>query len=512
MRHAFVLAVGLLAITRPATAQQVPIGFVYEQVVGGPFIGEPGAFAFLPDRRPVILERETGNVRIAAVGATSSVLIHTIPNIMTGAERGLLGVVADGDWPTRPYLYFYYTRTDATSRLIMLTASGALTDSLSTSITLANPYDLLIIPDTSVNHNGGGLAFGPDGMLYLTLGEDGLRCFAQDKTSLLGKLVRLDMSLMPGGGSGPPPKADLVPVDNPFADAVNENERLLWAWGLRNPFGFSIDPVTGDTFIGDVGSTVSEEIDLLPFASGGGLNFGWPIREGFTVPTFGDTCGQSNDFTEPIFAYLHDEILPSAVIAGPLYRFVPNESRSFPVSYEGSYFFADWARGWIRRIVPGKSAEWELAPPVNGQPTAENWAQIPDVVQVEEGSDGALYLVRRAGVRGLYRIRYSPPTTVELASAGSASLSIRAEPNPSGAEGTTVTWFLPRAGAVTVRIVDVSGRTIRDLVTGNVRAGVGAARWDGMDTSGAAVAAGTYFCRIVAADGETASSKVARVR
>lgn len=510
-RNALLSIAALLSIVATSWSQTVPNGFVYEQVIAAPFTGEPVAFAFLPDRRIVFVERN-GGVRIRIPGSLASTLIHTIPAVSSGSERGLLGVAVDPDWPTRPYLYFYLTQTDSTSHLTMFQASGTLSDSTSTAMTLSNEFLLLEIPDLTDSHNGGGLEFGPDGMLYLSLGEDLARCPSQDKTSLLGKLVRLDVSEMPGVGPGPPPEGDLAPDDNPFADAIDESERLVWAWGLRNPFGFTVDPATGDTYIGDVGSTLVEELDLIPSSSGGGQNFGWPVREGFGLAPFGDTCGEENSFTDPIYAYPHGKF-PSAIIGGPLYRFVAGESRAFPASYDGVYFFADWAGAWIRALVLGGSG-WEVAPPVPGQPSAEYWATgIVNITQLEEGPDGALYIMRRAGTnRGLYRIARNAPTGVSPVTAGSTTLSIRAEPNPAGPGGTTIAWSLPRAGVASVRIVDVSGRAVRELVTGRMPSGPGSVRWDGLDVQGLPVAAGTYFCRLVDESGQSVSVKLAHVR
>ncbi len=497
-------------------AQSLPDGFALEQVVAAPFGGEPTAFAFLPDRRIVLVERNSGGVRVAAVGAPTSDPVHVIPGVSQGAERGLLGVAVDPAWPTRPYLYFYFTRTDSTSRLTMFKASGALTDSASTALTLSNEFLLLTgIPDLTESHNGGGLEFGPDGMLYLGLGEDLARCPSQDRTSLLGKLLRLDVSAMPAAGPGPPPRADLAPADNPFALAADESERLVWAWGLRNPFGFSIDPVTGDAFLGDVGATQAEEVDHIPFASGGGQNFGWPIREGLGEAPFGDSCGAANPFTDPIHAYDHDPVFPRAVIGGPLYRFPPGEDGGFPESYDGSYFFADWGGEWIRRLVPGSSG-WEAASPVPGQPSSEDWAQgIVNMTQLEQGPDGALYIMRRAGTaRGLYRIVRTLPTAAATATrpAVPAGLSLRADPNPAPSAGTTLTWTLPRAGRISVEIVDVGGRLVRRLHGGPAPAGPGSIRWDGRGEDGRPARAGTYFARILDASGTTAAAKIARVR
>lgn len=246
----------------PALAQRVPTGFQIQSVVGGPFAPQVSAFAFLPDGRIVILEKDTGVVRLAAAGAVTSVPIDTIPEVTVADERGLLGVAVDPGWPARPYLYFLFTHTGDALHLVLYTASGDLTAPSSTNLLLGSPFVLLDdLPDQFANHNGGTLRFGPDGFLYASLGDDSRDCDAQDPSLHKGKILRLDVSGMPGMGSGPPPKSALVAAGNPYFGS--DNARLLFAIGLRNPFRFSIDPVTNNLYIGDVGLGTWEEIDEL---------------------------------------------------------------------------------------------------------------------------------------------------------------------------------------------------------------------------------------------------------
>src|SRR5262245_55170165 len=181
------IALAVCLLTTPLRAQTVPNGFGFEVVVTGPFASDPAAFTFLPDRRILIIERASGNVRLAAVGAPTSVVIATIPNVSSQVERGLLGIAVDPLWPARPYIYFSYTRNNNTSVLQMYTASGQLTNPASTAITLSSPYEILETTDLNVYHNGGTLRFGREGRLYASWGDDGTPCNAQDITSLNGK-------------------------------------------------------------------------------------------------------------------------------------------------------------------------------------------------------------------------------------------------------------------------------------------------------------------------------------
>jgi hypothetical protein len=391
----------------------------------------------------------------------------------------------------------------------MLTASGDLADPESTFMTLGSQYDVLHIPNREPAHNGGTLRFGTDGMLYVSSGEDFSPCDSQDLTSLKGKLLRLDVSAMPGPGTGPPPKADVTPIDNPFA-GPGENARLVYNWGLRNPFRFTFDSLTGDLFIGDVGSNVEEEVDLVEFGSGGGQNFGWPRREGFGVPMNQFNCGAGNPFTEPIYAYSHVPF--SSIIAGPRYRLVAESDVAFPESYDGSYFFLEFGQGWIRRIVdtgPG----WELAAPVPGQPSAENWAEgLCLMVDFQEGPDGALYMACMgcAMSRGIWRIVRSIPTEVEVAAERSA-LRVEARPNPATSGNAWIQWEMPRAARGTLTLHDVSGRRVRRLAAGNLEA-QGRVRWDGADDQGRLVPAGAYLCRLETEGGGGAKCQMTLLR
>ena len=513
---------GLLALTlllAPAgsgrAVELLPDGFVFEQVGYGPFGGwGPSSFAFLPDGRLVMIELRTGDVRLNAVGATSSALVHTIPDVWFDGERGLLGVAVDPGWPARPYLYFYFSHTSSHNYLVMFTASGDLTDPLSTSLTLGGRYDLVTdFPDDWINHNGGTLRFGPDEMLYLSLGDDGNGCNAQDLATPAGEILRLDVSGMPGAGNGPPPKADITPADNPFVP-LGPNEGLVWAWGLRNPFRFTIDEPTGDLYIGDVGTVTWEEIDVVPFAGGGGENFGWPRLEGPDSSGVPGTCGAGNPFTAPAYAYPHQGA--TAIVAGPLYRPVVGSPVSFPASYEGSLFLIEHFQGWVRRLVDSGSG-WEIASAVPGQPSASNWAEgIANYSDFQLGPDGALYLSH------LHTVTATPQGVFRIANQGGTAAGTLAEtiapgvvaiPNPALAgAGASFQWEAAVSGRHTLRIFDGQGRTVRTQVEHVAGPGGVRIRWDGRSTAGAPLASGVYFYRIEDPSGRIVGGKLTTLR
>lgn len=485
-------------VPHPAFAQTVPTDFSVDLVIWN-FGGEPSAFTFLPDGRTVALERTTGNVRLAAAGASTASVIATIPNLTTEDERGLLGVAVDPAWPTRPYLYFSYTRTDTMSVIVMYTAAGALSNPASTAITLGSPYEIVETPDRETYHNGGTVRFGLDGKLYVTWGDDGSPCHAQDLTWLNGKMLRLDVSALPGAGSGPPARSVITPSDNPFVANPDPNAKLVFVWGLRNPFRFTIDRLTGDRYIGEVGETSWEEIDRIAVGTGG-QNCGWPIREGPAAGTLGYTCGQGNTFTEPIYSYPHPDGI--AVIGGPLYRAVSGSTVAFPATYEGSYFMLDWGSGWIRRIVPS-GGTWVVAAAVPGQPTADHWGEnFLYFSDFQEGPDGALYLMRHGGAWGLYRIKHTGPTSVDASVAAVAVLQVQPRPNPAPARtGVEFSWSAPSAGRMTVTVFDAGGRVVARLESAQAAAR-GVLSWNGRGSEGQPVAAGAYFYRAEGPGGE----------
>src|SRR5207237_2403723 len=199
----------------------------------------------------------------------------------------------------------------------------------------ASEQIILTIPQPYPNHNGGQLMFGPDGFLYIGIGDGGSegdpQNRAQDPTSLLGKLLRIDVEGTTNGY--------IVPASNPFVGNPSYRPEI-WALGLRNPWRFSFDRLTGDLYIGDVGETLWEEIDFQPASSCGGENYGWRIKEGnhdFNVPSAGGY--DTNSLTPPIAEYGHS--LGISVIGGFVYR-GPGNSRM-----QGMYFYADFGSGRI---------------------------------------------------------------------------------------------------------------------------------------------------------------------
>ena len=237
---------------------------------------------------------------------------------------------------------------------------------------------LLLIEQPYDNHNGGQLAFGPDGYLYIGMGDGGSmydpQHTGQNPEDLLGAMLRIDVS---GAGDGERPYA--IPADNPVFDSeIGQNE--VWAIGLRNPWRFSFDRETGDLFIADVGQFDWEEINFQPASSGGGENYGWLEAEGDHCIHGRAECGMDR-FAAPIIEYDHEDGSCS-VTGGYVYR-----GQQFS-ELTGQYFFSDFCSGLVWASFANGTGEWETAV------VAET-----DLSPTSFGEDvhGELYILSRTG-------------------------------------------------------------------------------------------------------------------
>ncbi|HEV2330952.1 MAG TPA: chitobiase/beta-hexosaminidase C-terminal domain-containing protein, partial [Verrucomicrobiae bacterium] len=257
-----------------------------------------------------------------------------------GSEQGLLGLAFPPGFSTKKYFYVDYTRQSdgaiAISRFFLTATNLNVAD-------INSEQPVMVIPKPSPittynNHNAGQLAFGPDGDLYIGVGDGGSEgdplTNGQNTANLFGKILRIDVE------SGAWPYA--IPADNPYVSSSGYAPEI-WAYGLRNPWRFSFDDQTGDLYIGDVGQNSYEEIDFQPAGSAGGQNYGWRIMEGYS--NFDIPPGFTNfaALTLPVAAYPHK--LPTgdiaAIIGGYVYR-GPSQPRM-----DGMYFFGDFEAGWI---------------------------------------------------------------------------------------------------------------------------------------------------------------------
>jgi hypothetical protein len=312
---------------------------------------------------------QAGTIQLVDYGVASTFLDLTNPRIVSaGGERGLLSVALAPDYAASQRLYVYFTNTSGAIEIDEFTASGD-------TVPLSSRRPLLVIAHpTFSNHNGGQLQFGPDGMLYAGTGDGGSAGDppgnAQNLNSLLGKILRIDPT--PSGN-----QPYTVPADNPFGGS------LIWSYGLRNPWRFSFDRVTGDLLIGDVGQNAREEVDYARAPSPArGFNFGWNCREGLIAYTNpGTACDGASGFVDPIFDYDRDAG-GCAIVGGYVVR-----DASLGDLY-GRYLYSDSCDGTIRSLVPG-------TPRASG--ARSEGIDVPSPSSFGEDSCGRLYVASLGG-------------------------------------------------------------------------------------------------------------------
>jgi glucose/arabinose dehydrogenase len=337
------------------------------------------------DERLFVVER-TGLIRVFdRDGTERGTFIDLSSLTRVTNERGLLGLAFPPDYASTGRFYVNYTDDDA----------GSTTNSIIARYQVSPDPDiadagsekiLLTLFQPASNHNGGHMEFGPDGMLYVGFGDGGgsgdPSNWAQNDQSLLGKMLRLDVS---------GPDAYSIPPDNPFTGTAPLDE--IWAKGLRNPWCFAFDQITGDLYIADVGQRLWEEIDVQPASSSGGENYGWRLMEGNACFNPATNCNDGS-LVLPVHEYDHGDGRCS-ISGGYVYRgsAIPSES--------GSYFFADWCSGQIWTL------RWSEAGGVTNirDRTAELTAEVSLGGITSFGQDGLgeLYVIENAAGR-IHRI------------------------------------------------------------------------------------------------------------
>jgi len=320
----------------------LPAQFVRTTLASG--LTQPTDFRFLPDGRILITEK-AGAIRLYENGALTPAPLVTLPT-QTSGERGLLGIEVDPHFTDNGYIYVTYTDTDLHYRLSRLTVSGDTIDPAS-ELTLFRSTDL-----AATNHQGGDIHFGPDGMLYWGVGDNGVGANAKNLANIRGKILRLD----PADGS--------APQDNPFV-GVTDAVPQIWAYGLRNPFRFTFTP-QGQLLVGDVGQDSYEELDIV--TKGG--DYGWPDEEGF--------CGNCTS-TNPIFVYAHTPGTSAAITSVLVY-----DGGTFGPSYQNKVFIADYTQGWLKVLTfDGDFATFVSSATFDGH--------AGSTVKLAQGPDGNIY-------------------------------------------------------------------------------------------------------------------------
>lgn len=356
------LALTAASADEPAAPPQAPkVALTKVTTATNPTAGTagPGGTVWLAER--------AGTVRVLGSGGLGKPVLDISKETTTDGERGLLGIAFDKKFA---HFYISYTNLEGTSTVdeFAVRHGKIQPETRRTVITQTQPYS---------NHNGGDIKFGPDGYLYIALGDGGSggdpHGNGQNLDTLLGKVLRID----PRGG-----KPYAIPSDNPFVDDPKAKDEI-WAYGLRNPWRFSFDAGTGDLLIGDVGQSAWEEIDWAPADSKGGENYGWSQMEG--NHPFRDGTEPANH-VPPVHEYDRTG-LGCSVTGGYVYR-----GKAIP-DLMGQYVFSDYCDGTIRAL------QMENGKVTGASDLGVNGGEVISFVQ---GGTGELYVLDIGG--SVYRI------------------------------------------------------------------------------------------------------------
>jgi len=355
------------ATVRFGGTRDVPAGFTRSVgwITG---LSAATAFAQAPDGRIFVAE-QGGALRVVKNGALLATPFVSL-TVDSGGERGLIGVTLHPNFASNGLVYVYHTRINGTARnnrISRFVANGDVAAS-------TTPDATLDLPNLSgaTNHNGGAMKFGTDGKLYVAVGDNANTATPQNLANVFGKMLRFNDDLT-------------IPSDNPFFGTQTGLARAVWAYGLRNPFTFAVQPGTGRMHINDVGQNTWEEVNV----GAAGANYGWPASEGPDNITAGVTA--------PLFTYRHSNTNPPGTgpggffvgfaIAGGAFYPTSGPAATFPAGFRGHYFFADFVSNFVGVV--------DLA---NGN-AAYSFARLSDnPVDLLAGGDGALYVLTRGGI------------------------------------------------------------------------------------------------------------------
>jgi glucose/arabinose dehydrogenase len=461
----------LVFLTLTLQGAQVATAAV-EQVISG-LIDPVRLVAPSGDPRLFVVERP-GLVRIfsqsgTAIGTFLDINLQTNPS----GERGLLGLAFPPDYATTGRFYISYTNLSGDTRIARFTVDSANPDLADAS----SQEDILAVDQPFSNHNGGHIEFGPDGYLYLGLGDGG--SFddpgnrAQNDQLLLGKMLRLDVST---------PTGYAIPPTNPFVGESPRDE--IWAQGLRNPWCFAFDQATGDLYIGDVGQDLKEEVNMQPADEVEGLNYGWRLMEGEDCFNPSSNCNDGS-LILPIHTYTHGgNPFRCSISGGYVYR-----GNNLP-SFDGRYFFSDycsnqiWSLDWTEAGGVGTVIDHsaDMTPP----------GGFGNVAAFGQDGLGELYILDLT-LGKVFRITSAVAETQPVAAVPTLYQNVPNPFNPS----TNISFNVGANDArVSLEIYDLAGRLVRNLVDQELAAGPHSFPWNGTDDRGRRVESGVYLYRL----------------
>ncbi len=317
------------------------------------------------DPRLFVVE-QPGRIRIIADATLrADPFLDISSRVQAGGERGLLGLAFHPDYASNGRFYVHYTRLDGNSRIARFEVSAD-----PDSADAASETPVLQVFQPFANHNGGMIAFGPGGELFIGLGDGGSggdpQANGQNVDTLLGALLRIDVDAA---------EPYAIPAGNPFAADGGRPE--IWAWGLRNPWRFAIDETEGRLWIADVGQSRAEELNRQPLDAAG-VNYGWNVMEG--LECFQASSCDTGGLATPLLEYEHGP--GCSVIGGFVYR-----GDGVP-ELRGEYLFSDFCAGFVRSV-----------PAAAATPTVTDWdtPELGRVLSFGRDADGELYILTQAG-------------------------------------------------------------------------------------------------------------------
>ena len=485
MRRTFGILTLLLITILGATADSARAAYWLEEVVSG--LGNPLYVTSPPgDLERLFILETGGRIMIVDNGILNPVPFLDLMDItVSGGEQGLLGMAFHPDYANNGYFYINHTVSiDSCGSDGGCVATARYTVSADPDVAdPASRASIMNLGSYLPSHNAGMIEFGPDGYLWFGTGDGGgggdQQNNSQNDGVLLGKMLRIDVD-------GAFPYA--IPPDNPFVGAGDPLDEI-WAKGLRNPWRFSFDRLTGDIWLGDVGQALWEEIDFQPASSTGGENYGWRLMEGNHCFLPHEDCDPGG-LIYPIHEYAHGP--GCSVTGGYVYRggMIPE--------LQGLYLYADFCTGDIFALDPADSSVTQI---MAEEPTGS-------IVSFGEDEAGELYICYWSRV---YKIVGDATGVQQFPVARSGLRFDSANPNPFAGETRVTLQIEDVSGAIDVGVYTVGGRRIANLHSGEAGGGSLRLVWDGRETSGKLAASGVYFIR-ANAGAERAATRVVHLR
>jgi len=485
--HVFVLSFTLLILWG---AGQEAVGSIRTEIVASGLASPVVVTAPRDDPRLFIVE-QPGTIRLLENDVLLPTPFLDIQDrvVFNPGSQGLLSLAFHPESQTNRHFFVSYTALDS-STVVERYEISAKDPNLAD---VGSAVEILRVPQPEIIHNGGVLAFGADGYLYIGMGDGGLlgdpMNFAQNPSSFLGKILRIDVDL------GEP---YAIPKDNPFVGVPGYLEEI-WSLGVRNPWVLSFDRETGDQWFGDVGQLTWEEVNFAPSGLGGS-NYGWRQLEGNDCFDPPKEC-EDDAFTEPIHVYDHSSG-NCAILGGHVYR-----GPAIPW-LDGSYFFMDFCSGRVFSLRYNGSEVTEVTDWTSAL-TPPSFFIFPSSISV--GGDGELYIVE---LRDLFtnagRVHRIVPVPSSVSLPTNEEGIGRPYPNPF-VQNVRLTIRIDTAHLESAEILSLDGRRVRTLDLPSPKLAGASLRWDGRDSNGRAAPSGMYLCK-VSGNGRTSVQKVHLLR